>query len=134
MVAQQTVLSSQEISSVQKTQPPTCVRSRPSNGFRDAAFVWSWLLGVSVKQGSFTLKLHDQELWKKVSTIFHEKKFPQNQSFIKNFTERRKERTVADTFSGDRFLNVTPKKGGWVLSLLDLSKCLVSTCLIMRFL
>lgn len=58
-------------------QSPPCVRSQPSNGFRDAAFVWSWLLGVSVKQGSFTWKLHDQELWKNVSTMFHAKKFPE---------------------------------------------------------
>ena len=70
------------MSSFRKTQPPPCVRSQPSNGFRDAAFVWSWLLGVSVKQGSFTLKLHDQKLWKKVSIMFHAKKFPEIQSFI----------------------------------------------------
>ena len=44
------------------------------------------------------------------------KKVPRNSKFHLNVTEWRKERTVADTFSGDRFLNATPKKaaGSWV--------------------
>ena len=86
------------------------MRSQPSNGFRDAAFVWSWLLGVSVNRAVLLSKLHDQELWKRVSTIFHEKKLPEIKVSSKISTKWRKERTVADTFSGDRFLNATPKK------------------------